>query len=353
MAAGELFDHLCLVGVLFQPGDGVITPLTDVVSLIAVPGPLAGHNTGFFRQIQQAAKGADAAPEENVEFGDPEGRRHLVLGHLHLGADAVFLGTAFEGLDPADVQTDRGIELERVATGGRFRVAIGHTDLLAQLVEENHGAARFADVAGDLPHRLAHQAGLAAHRQVTHLSLDLRPWGEGGHRVDHHDVDRGGAHQLVDDLQGHLTGIGLGDQQVFDVHPEGRGIDRIQGVLGIHERRHAAPFLHLGDGMEGERGLAGALRSVDLHHPPLGVPASEGEIQGEGAGVDRFDPHPGGIPQTHDRPLAEIAFNLGEHQAQGLVPLGGGGGTGCRRWGGGGAEGGGDGGLGISGHGGD
>ena len=329
LLTGEALDHLLGLGVLLQPGDRVVAALADVVALVAVPGALADHHAGFLRQIQQAAQGADAAAEEDVELGDAEGRRHLVLGHLHLGPDAVFLGAALEGLDAADVEPHRGVELEGVAAGGGLRIAVGDADLLAQLVEEDHRAARLADVAGDLAHGLAHQPGLAAHRQIAHLPLDLGPGREGRHRVDHHDVDGGGTHQLVDDLQGHLAGVRLGDQQVLDVDAQGGGIDRIEGMLGVDEGGHATPLLHLGDGVQGEGGLTGALRPVDLHHPALGVAAAQGQIEGEGTGGDGFHPHAGGIAQPHDRALAEIALDLVEHQAQGLVALGGGPGVGA------------------------
>ena len=89
---------------------------------------------------------------------------------------------------------------------------------MAQLVEEDHGATGLADVAGDLPHRLTHQPGLAAHRQIPHLPFDLGAGGQGGHRVDNHDVDRGGTNELVNDFQSHLAGVGLRHQQVLDIH---------------------------------------------------------------------------------------------------------------------------------------
>ena len=67
--------------------------------------------------------------------------------------------------------------------------------------------------------------------------------------------------------------------------------------------------------MEGEGGLAGAFRAVNLHHPTLGIATAQGQVQGEGAGGGGFNPHAGGIPQPHDGPLAEVALDLIEHQA--------------------------------------
>ena len=126
---------------------------------------------------------------------------------------------------------------------------------------------------------------------------------------------------MVDDFQGHLAGVRLGDQQVFDVDPKGRGIDRVQGVLSVDEGRHAAAALHFGNGVQGEGGFTRALRAVDLNDPSFGIAAAEGEVEGEGAGGGGLDPHARGIPQAHDRALAKVALDLVQHQAKGLVPL--------------------------------
>ena len=184
----ELLNHLSLGWVLLQPGDRVVPALTNVVALVAIPGAFADHHTGLLGQVEQTAQGADATAKQDVEFGDPEGRGDFVFCHLHLGADAVLLGAPLEGLNPANVQAHRCIKLEGVTTGGGFRIAVGDTDLLAQLVEEDHGAAGFTDVAGDLAHGLAHQASLGTHSQVPHFTFNFSAGGQGRHRVDHHDV---------------------------------------------------------------------------------------------------------------------------------------------------------------------
>ena len=174
---------------MLKPGDGVVAALANVVAVVAVPSTFTDHHTGFLGEIQQASQGADAAAEQDVEFGDAEGWSHLVFGHLDLGANAVFLRGALEGLHAADVETHRGIELQRITTGGGFRVAVGDADLEPELVEEDHRATGLADVAGDLAHRLAHQTGLSAHSQITHLPFNLSAGSQRCHRVDHHQID--------------------------------------------------------------------------------------------------------------------------------------------------------------------
>jgi predicted outer membrane repeat protein len=46
-----------------------------------------------------------------------------------------------EGLDAADVEAHRGVELECLAAGRGLRAAEEHTDLLAELVDEDHRGA--------------------------------------------------------------------------------------------------------------------------------------------------------------------------------------------------------------------
>ena len=92
-------------------------------------------------------------------------------------------------------------------------------------------------------------------------------------------------------------------------------------MLSVHKSRHTATLLHLSDGMQGEGGFAGALRAVNLNDAAFGVATTKGQIQGERTGGDGFNPHARGIPQPHDRPLTEVAFDLVQHQPQGLFTL--------------------------------
>ena len=66
------------------------------------------------------------------------------------------------------------------------------------------------------------------------------------------------------DLQRLLAVVRLRDQQVVHVHAQLAGVDRIERVLHVDERRHAARLLGLGDHLQRDRGLAGRLRAEDL-----------------------------------------------------------------------------------------
>ncbi len=106
--------------------------------------------------------------------------------------------------------------------------------------------------------------------RVAHLPLDLGAWHQRGDRVDDDHVEGAGAHEHVDDLESLLPRVGLGDQQVVDVDTDRRGVDRVERVLRVDVRAHAAVALRLGHDMGGERGLPRRLRPVDLHHTTPG-----------------------------------------------------------------------------------
>lgn len=56
----------------------------------------------------------------------------------------------FQRVDFADVQTDGGKELQRLAAGGGFGIAEHNTDFFAELIDKNNACAGFSDNAGKL-----------------------------------------------------------------------------------------------------------------------------------------------------------------------------------------------------------
>ena len=107
-------------------------------------------------------------------------------------------------------------------------------------------------------------------------------------------VERARADQHVGDLERLLARVGLGDEQLVDVDADGRGVDRVHGVLGVDVGADAAVALGLGHDVHGEGGLARRLRAEDLDDPAPGQAAdAEGEVERERAGGDGLDRHRG------------------------------------------------------------
>ena len=242
------------------------------------------------REVEQAALVRDAHAVLDVELGLAERRRDLVLHDLDADPVADRLGALLEGLDAADVEALRRVELERAAARLRLGRAEGDADLLADLVREQADGVGAVEVAGELSHRLGHHPRLEADRLVAHLALELDARGQRRDGVDRDDVDRARAHQDVDDLERLLAVVGLGDQELVRVEPDTAGVDGVEGVLGVDERADAAAGLGLGHDVVDERRLTRRLRAEDLDHAAARDAAdAERQVERERAGGDRLD----------------------------------------------------------------
>src|SRR5699024_2293184 len=119
---------------------------------------------------------------ENIEFGLFERRRHLVLDDLDLCPVPDGLTGVLQGLDPAHIQPNGGVELESFTPCGRLRTPEHHTNFLPELVDEDRGRTGIVQCSGDLAERLTHESGLQTHVRVPHLSLDLGARNQRRHR---------------------------------------------------------------------------------------------------------------------------------------------------------------------------
>ena len=109
------------LGVLGQEDLGVLPTLAELLAVVGEPGSRLLHDPQVDGQVQQRAFTADPLAVHDVELGLAERRRHLVLHHLDPGAVAHHLGAVLDGLDAADVQPDRRVELQRPPTRGGLR----------------------------------------------------------------------------------------------------------------------------------------------------------------------------------------------------------------------------------------
>src|ERR1041385_9100036 len=79
----------------------------------------------------------------------------------------------FDLADPADIQADRSIELQCISTRRGFGVSEHHTDLFAELVDEDHAALGLADGAGKFSHCLRHEARMRSEEHTSELQSRL------------------------------------------------------------------------------------------------------------------------------------------------------------------------------------
>src|SRR6266480_2384323 len=273
-------------------------------------------------RVEHRAFPGDARAVDDVELGLLERWRNLVLDHLDANPVAVGLDAFLERLDPADVETDRRIELQGAAARCGLRRSEHDPNLLAQLVREDADRVGAVERAGKLAQRLRHQPGLQADMAVAHLALDLSLRGQRRDRVDGDDVEGAGADQQLRDLERLLTRVRLGDEQVVDVHPDVLGIGGVHRVLGVDERADAAAPLRLGYDVVDEGRLARGLGAEDLDDPAAWQAAdSQSEVERERPGRDRADRHRCGVVHLHHGALAESTLDLPERGIKCLLAI--------------------------------
>src|SRR5260370_6677526 len=153
---------------------------------------------------------------------------------------------------------------------------------------------------------------------VAHLALELGARHESSNRIDDQHVDCARANERVRDFERLLAGIGLGNQQIFDIDPELAGVGRVERMFGVDKSAGPAPTLRLGDYVQRERGLARALRAIDLDDAPARQTTdAEGYVEAKGARRDYFDVGSSlARAELHDRTLAKGAFDLSERRLQ-------------------------------------
>src|SRR5512138_296996 len=150
---------------------GGIAPLADPRVLVRDPASALVEEPRLDTEVDDLAGERDALAVAKVELGLAERRSQLVLGHLHTRPAADDLLALLERADAPDVQADRGVELERIAAGGRLGVAEHDADLHAQLVDEDDERLALRARARELAQGLAHQPRLEPHVRVTHLAF--------------------------------------------------------------------------------------------------------------------------------------------------------------------------------------
>src|SRR5438270_10450524 len=157
------------VFVLFQEGADVLATLADAFALVAVPCATLVHDVVQHREIENIALTRNPLAIENVELRIAKRSRHLIFDNLDLGAGTDNRIAILHRPDAADIDADRGVELQRLATGGRLRIAEHHANLLANLVDEDQTGARLRNRSRKLSESLRHETSLQPHMRVAHL----------------------------------------------------------------------------------------------------------------------------------------------------------------------------------------
>src|ERR1019366_7772022 len=247
---------------------GVLAALPDAE--VAVAEPRAGllDDLHLEADVDELARLRDSLPEGDVELGDAERGRDLVLDDLHLRAVADDDLAVLDGVVAPDVDAHRRIELQGAAAGRRLGVP-------------DHDA----------------------------VGLGLRD--ERGDGVDDDDVDRGRAHERLGDLERLLAGVGLRDHEVVDVDAELPGVIGVEGVLGVDERREPAALLRFRHDVQGQSGLARGLGPEHFDDAAPGdAPDPERGVHADGAAGNALNGLVRLVAEADDGAFPELLVDL-------------------------------------------
>src|SRR5262249_14732127 len=123
LLANRSLDFLANVFVFLKENAGVFTALPDTFSSVAEPSAGLFEDAFVDAEVDEVAFAGDAFAVKNVKFSFAEGCSDFVFHDFGAGArtdDAIAL---LDGLDAANIDAHGGVEFERTATGGGFRVA--------------------------------------------------------------------------------------------------------------------------------------------------------------------------------------------------------------------------------------
>jgi hypothetical protein len=108
-----------------------------------------------------------------------------------------------------------------------------------------------------------------------------------------------------------FAGVGLRNQEVIQIDAQLARIDRIERVLGVHERAYAAGLLRFRNHVQRQSRLARAFRAINFNDAPLRETANaKRNIKRKRASGDRLDLDNGLFAQAHDRAFAEGLIDL-------------------------------------------
>src|SRR5215213_2349246 len=125
------------LGIVFHRLFSVFPSLSQALAFIRKPGATLLHRSLHYGEIEQIAFTRNSLAVHNVEFSLAKWRRHFVLRHFHFRAIAGYAIAVFDRADTTNIESQGRIELERATAGRRFRIAKHHSDLLADLIDED------------------------------------------------------------------------------------------------------------------------------------------------------------------------------------------------------------------------
>ena len=289
----------------------IVPALANAFPVIGEPGTALLDEFLIDSDIQKVAGFGNAFAEGYVVFHLFERRRDFVFHNLDADTSSKDICSIFDLLSAAQLQTDRGVELQREAAGSRIRIAEHYPDFLTNLVGKDNTGLGFIGNPGQFSECLGHQARQQTDVRVAHFAFNLCLRCQRRDRVNNHQINRAAPDERLDDFQSLFACIGLRDEQVLHVHADVARVSGVQRVFNINEHGGAAQFLDFGDDVEAQGGFPSAFMSINFNDSAARHTAdTECQVQRERAGGDGFNRDYLAIGEAHNRAFAEFTFDL-------------------------------------------
>src|ERR1041385_3993462 len=259
------FDPAAVIRVLLQELARIFPALAETSALEREPRAALFDNILIDGKIQDVAFARDAFAIHDVEFSFTKRRSNFVLNNLRLRPATDNVLTVLDGGDSSNIHANRGVKLQRAATGGCLRISEHDADFFADLVDEHQACFGFGNDAGQLAQRLRHQSRLQSHLRIAHLAFEFGARDEGSNRIDDDNVDGAAADQDFRDFQRLLAAVRLRDQQVLDVDAELARVICVESMFRVYKCRGSAKFLRFSDHVKSKRGFTAGFRSEDFN----------------------------------------------------------------------------------------
>ena len=90
--------------------------MAELFALVGIPSTRFLDDVVLHGKVERSTFSANAFAVHDVELGLLKGRSHLIFYDLDSSAVTHHLDPILDGLDPADIEPDGGVELERTPT---------------------------------------------------------------------------------------------------------------------------------------------------------------------------------------------------------------------------------------------
>src|SRR5271170_5490249 len=142
---------------------GVFSTLANSLAGVAKPRARLLDHTGFDAKVEQLPSSTYTFTIHNVELNLPKRGGHLILHNFDPRLIADDFVSLLDLTRSANLQPDRSVEFQGVASGCCLRIAKNHTDFHAHLIKEDQNALALRDTTGNFAQRLTHQPRMQTH----------------------------------------------------------------------------------------------------------------------------------------------------------------------------------------------